>query len=166
MIENDFIYLKSTDIKPLREKLYKEQNGICPICKETMNECALDHQHKLFKNQPIGEDGAGLIRGVCCMTCNSFEGKIFNSHRRLGLHKKEKSLPELLRNLAKYLEQENLPYIHPTEQPKQEKIGKRIFNKVNKLYQEEHPKRKPLEYPKSGKITKVLKELIKKYNIS
>ena len=34
MIGKEIIQLKSSDIKPLKEKWYTEQNGICPILKK------------------------------------------------------------------------------------------------------------------------------------
>lgn len=175
-IPEDIIILKDKDIKPLREKLHKEQDGICPICthKLSVDAMALDHQHKLFKNQPLLEDGAGLCRGVICMVCNSWEGKVSGGFKRMGLHKKDISMADMLRNLADYLDQENLPYIHPREVPKEPKISKRNYNKIKSLYNKEEfiPTRKGQkkkafpEFPKSGKLTKDLGVLFEKYEIS
>lgn len=164
----EYIQLKQKDIKPLREKLLKEQNYICPICKEeiTLSESTLDHQHRLFKDEEIGNNGAGLCRGVICFRCNAWEGKIFNAHRRLGLHKKELDQASLMRNLAEYLEQENYPYIHPSEAEKPKKLGKRIYNKLKKVYSEKYPNRKELEYPKSGKITKEIQKLLDEFDLN
>jgi hypothetical protein len=164
----DYIQLKQKDIKLLREKLLKEQDYICPICKEkiTLAESTLDHQHKLFKDEEIGNNGAGLCRGVICFRCNAWEGKIFNSYRRLGLHKKELDQATLLRNLADYLEQENMIYIHPTEVEKPKKLGKRIFNKLKKEYNKKYPNRKELEYPKSGKITKEIEKILTEFDLN
>jgi len=159
--------LKTSEVKNLREKLHKEQNEICPICKEKIeySDTTLDHQHKLFKDQEIGENGAGLCRGVICRNCNSWEGKITNSYRRLGLHKKDISLPELLRNLADYLDQDNLPYIHPTEKPKDKKLKKSSYNKlVKELKNSEYRKKIPV-FPKSGKLTKELEKLFTEFSI-
>lgn len=160
-------YLKTSEVKALREKLHEAQNKICPVCDQYMSHdaMALDHQHKLFKNQPLLEDGAGLVRGVICMVCNSWEGKVSNSFKRMGLHKKDKSMSELLRNLADYLEQENLPYVHPNEVPKTPKLMKSKYNKIVKLYKLEFPSKKVPEYPKSGKVTKLFEELAEKYDI-
>lgn len=155
-------YLKSKDIKPLREKLHKEQDFICPVCeqKTPLSETTLDHQHKLFKDQPLGENGAGLIRGVLCKQCNSVEGKIFNSLRRMGMHKKDISFSEILRNLADYLERDNLPLVHPTEIPKEPKIKKTCYNKLKKVCTVKMP-----AYPKSGKLTKELEKLFIRFNV-
>ena len=70
----------------------------------------------------------------------------------------------MLRSLADYLEREPTEYIHPREIPKEPKIGKREFTKLNKYYKGKYPNRKPLEYPSSGKWTNVLKELADEIN--
>jgi len=156
--------LKQKDLKPLREELYKKQNGICPLCKHkiTLEEAVVDHQHMTLA-ETVGEKGAGLIRGVLCLRCNAVEGGMINKYKRYGVYLK--NYPEFLRNLADYLEQEPLPYIHPTEAPKIPKLGKRDFNKLKKLYKEKYPRRKELEYPKSGKLTKRWVELFEEFNI-
>lgn len=127
--------LKQSDIKPLREKIYKEQGEKCLICGQTIpdGKRMLDHQHKLFRNQELGKDGAGLVRGVLCSACNCFEGKIFFAHRRLGIHKKDKSLADILRGLADYLDRENLSFIHPSELPKKPKLKKSSYNQLCKI---------------------------------
>ena len=164
---SDITPLKTTEISVMRKKIHNEQDMICPVCQENIPHdlTTLDHQHKLFKDQPLLEDGAGMIRGVLCRNCNSFEGKVFNSHRRLGLHKKELPLYDLLRNLADYLARPNLPYIHPTEMPKKETMGIRRFKKLNKAYCLLYPKKKPLEYPKSKKLTDKLAKLLEEFKI-
>ena len=165
MQENKEIkYLKGSDIKPLRKKLHKEQDGICPICvtRLSVDFMALDHQHKLFVNQPLLEDGAGLCRGVICMVCNAWEGKVSLGFKRMGLHKKEASMSTLLRNLADYLDRENLPFVHPREQDPIPKLKKQCYNKLKKVYK---GRAKFPEYPKSKKVTKKLGELFKEYNL-
>ena len=156
------------ELKDIKKELLEEQGYICPISQKPLKmdkEAVVDHKHKLFKDQPLGEDGAGLIRGILDFRVNAWEGKVFNSFKRLGLHKFDASLPDMLRRLADYLEKETTNYIHPAEKPKEKKLGKRKFNKIAKLYAKEKPKAKPLEYPKSKKITKKILELSKKYNI-
>jgi len=143
-------YLKSSDIKTLRESLLKEQDNICPLCGEFIppEEAVLDHNHE-----------TGHIRQVLHARCNSYEGMILHKFKRSGVHKLTDIITFLL-NLVKYWEQDysnNL--LHPTEKPKEPKISKRVFNKINKYYKKKYPKRKPLEYPKSGKWTKKLKEI-------
>lgn len=154
--------LKQADIKPLREKLYKEQNGICPILKQKfdISDGVLDHQHKKV-NDPIGLDGGGLIRGCIHNQANVIEGKITSTYKRYGLHKFI-SLPELLRNLADYLEQENLPYIHPSEKVKEQKLKKQSYNALKRAYK---GKAKFPPYPRSGKLTAPLRVLFERFDV-
>lgn len=131
-----------------------------------MEEITLDHIHRRFKNQPLGEDDAGFCRGVLCRQCNSWEGKVFNAHRRMGLHKKELDQFSLLENLIEYGRDKTLvnqQIVHPTEAPKDKKVKKSCYNKLKKTILKE--KGKMVEYPKSKKLTKPLKEAFEKYNI-
>ena len=160
--------VKSSELREIKRQLLIEQNNTCPVSLRYLDdskETVVDHKHKLFKDQELGVDGAGLIRGVLDFRINSWEGKIVNSYRRLGLHNFGLSMPEMLRRLADYLEHDTTNLIHPTEIPKVKKLGKRKFNKIAKIYKAENPNRKPLEYPKSGKPTKQIKELALKYDI-
>jgi len=160
----EFKQLKNKDIKSLRDELLKEQGGICPLCKTKIKEgeATLDHQHKTNAEE-IGVNGAGLIRGVLCRNCNSAEGSMLSKYKRAGVYLKD--YPEFLRNLADYLVQDNLPYIHPNEAPKTQKMGKRNFNKLKKMYKMKYPKRKELKYPKSGKLTKRWIDLFIEFDI-
>ncbi len=155
--------LKQKDLKPLRIKLHKEQDNICPILKQEfdLSEMVVDHQHKYKKSDTNGVDGGGMVRGVIHNQANVLEGKISNAYRRYGLHKFI-SLPEYLRNLASYLEQENLSYYHPTEAPKPKKLKKRSYIQLRKVYvgRARFP-----DYPKSGLLTKPLAKLYEKYSI-
>lgn len=161
----NIIQLKYKDIKYLREKIYTEQNGICPILNEHINleDTTLDHQHKLFKDQELIKDGNGLVRGVLSRKANSFEGKVFNAYRRLGLHKSSCTLPEILRNLADYLEKDNLPYIHPSEEPKKPKLKKSSYNKLVKEIHKDKPNKNIPKY--TSNFTKTLEKLFIKYSI-
>ncbi len=156
--------LKQKELKPLREKMYIEQDGICPICKTKirLDEAVVDHQHKTLKEQ-AGVNGAGLVRGVLCARCNSVEGGMINKYKRYGIYLTDYT--QFLRNLADYLDQDNLPLIHPSEAPKIPTLGKRNFNKLSKLYKIKYPKRKELIYPKSGKLTKKWIELFEEFEI-
>jgi len=159
--------LTTTELFGKRLELYKKQKGVCFVCnkKTPFEKTVLDHQHKLRKSDEIGKDGAGLIRGVLCFQCNSWEGKIFRSFIRYGLHKKKIPISVLLRNLADYLEQDNLPFIHPTE-IKKKIVSKSNYNKLKKVYLDTNRKKKFPDYPKSKKITKALKELFEEFNIN
>lgn len=86
----------SADAGVYRKKLLKEQNGIDPITKELVKDAVLDHCH--FDEQ--------RCRGVLQREVNSWEGKVQNSFNRYMRHLTDKPLPEMLRNLADYLEQD------------------------------------------------------------
>ena len=71
----------------------------------------------------------------------------------------------MLRNLADYLDQENLPYIHPTEKPKKKKKKKSSYNKLVKELKLIDYRKKIPSYPKSGKLTKGIEELYSKCEV-
>lgn len=149
------IQLKSSELLELRELLLKEQNNICPICKNEVKSPVVDHQHKKRVK------GSGLVRGVLCRMCNVFLAKPENNCTRYGVELKD--LPEVLRNMAEYLEKEHLPFIHPSEKEKEKSVSKSNYNKLKRLYS---GKKKFPEYPKSSKLTKLLEELFIEYDIS
>lgn len=161
------IQIKGKDLSTFRNRWHYKQNTICPILKVKVpfDKIALDHKHKR-KRDPVGPGGDGLIRGVLQIQANALEGKIINNFKRLGLAKYIK-LPDLLRNLADYLENPPIPqkYIHPSEEKKPPKLKKTSYNKVAKEFHKKYPSRKSLEYPKSKKLTQPLKKLFKEFNI-
>ena len=154
--------LKNSELKPLRIKLHEEQNHICPVLNQKFDhvEMVIDHQHKRIAD-PIGVNGDGLVRGCIHNQANVIEGKITNTYKRYGLHKFI-PLPELLRNLADYLEQDNLPLIHPSEKKKPKKLTKRSYKVLKRVY---NGKGKFPEYPKSCLLTKPLKTLFKRFGV-
>lgn len=156
---NQPIQLKASDISELRERLIEEQNGICPICSKPLVRPVVDHQHtKKVK-------GTGQVRAVICSMCNTFLSRSENNAPRHGITLEE--LPQVLRNIADYLEAEHLPYIHPTEKPKEPKVSKRNFNKlIKKIKSDSSYKKKLPEYPKSSKLTKELKMLFDLYCVN
>lgn len=159
------IQLKSSDVAEVRDAILEEQNGLCAICGEPIEDddiAHLDHQHRL-KSSEIGLDGGGLVRGVLHMNCNVFEGKIWNNSKRFGLHD---DLSGWLRNLADYLDRDNYPIIHHTEKPKEKKLKKSSYNKLKKTHIENNTKGKFPEYPKSKKVSKKLKELFEHHDIT
>jgi len=93
------------EIAELRKKLLKNQKNIDPIIKEKINTDVLDHDHF-----------SGRCRQTLQREVNSFEGKVYNAYIRYIRHLTRKSLPEILRNLADYLEKDysDMP-IHSTE---------------------------------------------------
>ena len=128
--------LKVNDLKPLRLKWFKEQNGICPILKKIypVASFCVDHQHKLVNELP-DETGKGLCRGAIHFQANALEGKIGNAFKRLGLHK-HIELTEYLRNLADYLEDNKIhqgeQLIHPSESPRKLRLMKSSYNELMK----------------------------------
>tara|TARA_B100001996_G_C18334622_1_gene467729 strand:+ start:68 stop:565 length:498 start_codon:yes stop_codon:yes gene_type:complete len=162
----DLIQLEQKDLKEFKRRLHESQGYICPILKMyfPVEQMAVDHKHKR-KDDPIGIEGNGLVRGVIMKDANRFEGKVLSYFVRYGLAKYV-DLPTYLRNLADYIEEPPCEqiYIHPKEK-KKEKLGKRIFNKINKEYKKRNPLKKELEYPASKKPTKKIKELATEYKI-
>jgi len=154
------------ELKELRLEQWKEQWHSCPVLNQKIlfKDAVFDHKHKT-KAEKIGEDGKGLLRGVLHFQANVMEGKIVKLYKRYGLHKFI-PLPELLRNIADYIEEPPMKpeYIHPAER-QFKKLGKRDYNKICKHYFQMYPKRKKLpEYPKSGKMSATFEKLLKRVN--
>jgi len=166
------IQLKQKDIIPLKEKLFKDNNGICPLLgiEVPLDKMALDHIHKL-KGEEASEQ-KGTCRNLIEFRANAMEGKITNSWKRYFGANEELhpiSLSNYLRNLADYLEAGALNdngtfYIHPKEAPEIPKLSKRNYNKLKKLCAGRKGKKFP-EFPKSGKLTKPLKKLYEEFDI-
>lgn len=73
----------------------------CPILGTRTNDWVVDHDHK-----------TGLVRGVISRVGNSLIGKIENFLKSRG-GQKEVNFPRILRNIADYLEREQLDVLHP-----------------------------------------------------
>ena len=164
----EYIQLRPKDIPEYREKLVLEQKGLCAICNDPLDltsktsGVSLDHQHKT-QAEIIGVKGAGLIRGVLCRDCNTFEGKIWNNSKRFNKFDK---LPEFLRAVADYLEKPNYPWIHPNEAPKPKKVSKRQYNKLCKAYANSKLTAKIPPFPGKRAISKKLQGLFDRFEIS
>lgn len=111
--------LKLNEIPAFRDKIAKEQDGKCWLCKidlSTVVAC-LDHDHQ-----------TGRIRGVLCQNCNGIEGKINNLARRA---KRNKSKNEYLESVLRYwawfsdCSHAYRKEIHPTHLTEEEKRNKR-----------------------------------------
>lgn len=160
--------LKGNELSALREKWWIENDKKCPIIgtEIPLSEATLDHCHKL-KSEAADESGKGVCRGVLSRIGNSWEGKITNSYKRLGLNKYI-DLIQALRNLANYLENNHshneVKYIHPSEAPKKLKIKKSSFNKLIKSMKNDSNNKKAL--PKyNGNASKAILKLFEKYGI-
>lgn len=168
----DLQQLKSSDVQKVRDEILAEQNGKCAICSIEITEktgIALDHQHK-FQKEELGEDGAGLVRGVLCRACNTMEGKIWNGMNRYIQPGNVQERIKFLQNLISYYENGTYDMIHPSEKPKEPNVSKRNYNKLKKIYSDDlkdgKKKRKFPEYPKSGKLTISIQALFEEYGIS
>jgi len=169
-----FIEMKNKDIIILKEKLYLQNDKICPLLgiEIPFEKMALDHIHKL--NSESYAPDKGTIRNATEFRANTLEGSITNKWKRLygaDPSKHPTDLPSFLRNLADYLEagayiEDETYFIHPTEIPKAKKVKKSSFNKMLKLFTVKYPKRKIPQYPKSKKLTKKLDKLFKEFNIT
>lgn len=116
MDEFDFIKtsvrIKTSQIKPLTARILAEQGGVCPLCRQEIQDgmACLDHDHT-----------TGEIRGVLCRNCNGMEGRI---HNRVIAAKRKLSPIEWLTNLLEYwklhrISQHHL--LHPTFKTDDEK---------------------------------------------
>ena len=87
----------ASDIKKIRDSLAIEQNGndaITGLPLKSGRSCA-DHAH----------DDEQLVRGVLLHEVNAFLGKIENAHKRhINYWLKDRTLAQLLRQVANYLE--------------------------------------------------------------
>jgi len=166
-----FKEMKQQDIKILKEKIWLENNKMCPILDTEipLDKMVLDHIHKL-KNDSYSED-KGTIRTSLEFRVNAFFGKMENAFKRYGLDK-EHNLAEILRKAADYFDkgayqdEEGFYYIHPTEVKKEPKMSKKNYNKLKKEYMLSGKKVKFPEFPKSGKVTVGFKALFEEFKIS
>lgn len=160
--------LKGKDLPSLRKRWWLENDKKCPILGVEIDlaDTTLDHQHKL-KGELADETGKGICRGVLSRIGNSWEGKITNNFKRLGLYK-HIDIVTALRNLADYLEhnhiEDEIKYIHPSEAPRRLKIKKSCYNKLIKAVSADDTFKKAV--PKyTGNVTKPLVALFEKYQI-
>jgi hypothetical protein len=101
--------LKPRDIKPTRETILAEQQGLCAICHELIDagEAVLDHCHK-----------TGYIRAVLHRGCNAFIGPIENNQARNKITPER--LDMILSNYLDYVSTHRL-LVHPTHRTAEER---------------------------------------------
>lgn len=143
----DLIELTPKQFKILKyNQFYRNQKQRCAVLKYRIDykSAVFDHKHRT-KDELIGIDDKGLLRGVIHKEVNRFEGKVLQFYKRYGLEKLI-DLPLLLRNLADYLEHPPMEpkYIHPSELPKRAKLSKREYKRVCKYYFKVYPNRRKL----------------------
>jgi hypothetical protein len=151
--------LTQKEIKPLREKLLKENEFKCPLCENHLDESesALDHCHT-----------SGQIRGTICKRCNSLEGIFRSRWIRSGVAKKVDFTVYMI-NLSKYLQQDHYPLLHPSHAPRPRKLMKQSYNQLKREIEDcNHFLKRPIKvppYPKSKRLTKKLKELFEQFGM-
>ena len=163
-----FIYLTARELNKLRKRQYEKQGFCCAVSglPYELNECVVDHKHKLKSEEIGGPDRLGLCRGVIGKNINTFEGKIVRMYIRFGL-REDIELPTLLRRLADYLENPPLEpkYVHPKERPKRKILNKMEYKRVCKYWFLMYPLNRVLpKYPGDKVETPKWKENIRKAN--
>lgn len=135
-----------TDIKKVREILTKEQKGLDPITGLPLQTPCLDHKHDL----------ESLVRGVLSRQINAYVGKLENNYKMYIGYWCNIPLPELLRNIADYLEKpEDKRYRHSG-------WLKKVQTEFNKLNSSEQNEVLRSLIGKTGKNPKERKELFRK----
>ena len=102
--------LKPREIQPLRELLWREQHGVCPLCETYIEpeQAVLDHNHS-----------TGFIRAVLHRSCNALEGRVKNAAQRSGVTHAQ--LQRFLENFVEY-QQRARSEVHPTFRTPEEKL--------------------------------------------
>lgn len=104
--------LRPKDVPPLREKMAKEQGGLCALCQSSLHDkvACLDHDH-----------ATGRIRAVLCQNCNGIEGKIHNLARRA---RRDRTVDDFLHAILAYWKFHRdacQPILHPSHRTPDEK---------------------------------------------
>lgn len=163
----NIIQLKnSEELRELKIKWLSEQDNKCPILKQSfeIDAYVIDHAHTKAKEDPNELDGKGFCRGAIHNCANVVEGKILKDFTRYGLGKFI-SVPDFLRNLADYLENNRFHtdtdiYIHPTEKPLKQRLSKNSYNTLVKTINSSGKKIKiPPFIDKRGNFNKKLEKL-------
>ena len=171
-------YMSQSELKELRKHFAKNNKIFCPILKQEipLEKSVVDHKHKLKSEDP--DKDKGQVRQLLDFRSNAAAGKIENIYKRYGFEKLGVSLPDLLRNIADYLESEPITFekedkkiylIHPNEVPKRKKVSKRDFNLIKKWWVVLKPrsKKEPRFTYESEEFLRLLekaKELNEEYN--
>lgn len=172
-----FREITQSEIPKLRDFLLEKQSGLCKLCQRQITSetgYSLDHQH-CTKSEELGENGAGLVRGVLCRDCNVLEGKFWNASKRYRIPNLQENPVQAridwLRNLANYLESNasnnteilEIPTLHPSER-RPVKMTKSLYNMLKEEFEssaENYKKNGELKsFPKfNGRWNKKLTEI-------
>ena len=111
-------YIKQSDLRDWRNA---NSTNKCPITLADMEDCVVDHCHT-----------TGMIRGVLHRQSNVLLGKIENAWKRYVNKSSAIQLPEALRNMADYLEKDDLDLLHPYGATQ---LSKKFF--IKKMHQQQ-----------------------------
>jgi len=142
------MYLPQNKLKDWR---VEHQPKACPLLLRKTSDWVVDHCHK-----------SGMVRGVVSRVGNSLLGKIENfAYRRCQVS--QSHLPDVLRGIADYLEQEQLDVLHPVGLTQLSKRFKSLTSEKQKATLVDlGAKRKQLmECSNASERTKLFRELTK-----
>ncbi len=142
------MYLPQNKLKDWR---VEHQPKSCPLLLRKTSDWVVDHCHK-----------SGMVRGVVSRVGNSLLGKIENfAYRRCQVS--QSHLPDVLRGIADYLEQEQLDVLHPVGLTQLSKRFKSLTSEKQKATLVDlGAKRKQLmECSNASERTKLFRELTK-----
>lgn len=111
--------LRQSEIKKYREKQWREQDRVCPLCGKRIlkDQAVLDHNH-----------GDGNIRMVLHRQCNHVEGRVLDWIKRVG---NGVNPVEFLENLLSYWEQDfSKNPLHPNHLTENEKEIKKLRKRM------------------------------------
>ncbi len=142
------MYLPQNKLKDWRAK---HQPKTCPLILRKTSDWVVDHCHQ-----------SGMVRGVVSRVGNALLGKIENfAYRRCQIS--QDHLPDVLRGIADYLEQEQLDVLHPVGLTQLTKKFKALTSEKQKgILVDLGAKRKQLmECSNALERTKLFRELTK-----
>jgi len=142
------MYLPQNKLKDWR---VKHQPKTCPLILRKTSDWVVDHCHQ-----------SGMVRGVVSRVGNSLLGKIENfAYRRCQVS--QSHLPNVLRAIADYVEQEQLDVLHPVGLTQLSKRFKSLTSEKQKASLVDlGAKRKQLmECSNASERTKLFRELTK-----
>lgn len=134
IILDDRMWVKSTDVKDVREEKLREQGGNCAIHGKPPEKPVLDHSHMFYQDNydinPYNE--AGRCRGVLDSTLNMLEGRYLRLYQKARIQEKYNiSFPDLLINMGEYLKidnsQEKFHYMFAAEMRKKVKSWRKDY---------------------------------------
>lgn len=134
IILDDRMWVKSTDVKDVREEKLREQGGNCAIHGNPPEKPVLDHSHMFYEDNcdinPYNEPGR--CRGVLESAVNMLEGRYLKLYQKARIQEKYGiSFPDMLINMGEYLKldnsQEKFHYMYVTEMRKKVKYWRKDY---------------------------------------